>query len=521
MWRIYNAPHATHAGMTQPAVGAGAVLVRGLGGVGKSLLAQEDALRFGAAYPGGVFWLRGRGGEGIELSAEQREADRHGQLDALARTLLGPERAALLTDLGPNDVAAVLRTEIERGAACLWVVDYLPAGLATDEVRQWLVPKPAATLITERSATYGPLVDELALGVLTRAEGIELLTARRRPDSAEDRTAAEGLVDDLGGHVLALDVAGAALRFQSFRELHAALANPDADELELAAALQEELPTGHERSIATTLSRSIDRLGAAGADSLSLAAVLASAPIPDTLISAVLGESDGVGIDIARQSRVQAPDQAYALSLADPVEQGSWRVHRLVSRAVRARAPGDARRAELRGAAVQVLTRELANPPDASGKATVTPLVAHARELAARDETRDELTLLGRVASLDHASGGYGPAARLWEQQWRGRKRLLGDEHADSLEAANDFAMALYLQGQLGEARALQAWVHDTSARTLGREHFQTLTAANPQPVPRSRPKRLKEAKRRLEEELFAEVRANRAYEAYRGRAGG
>jgi hypothetical protein len=36
--------------------------------------------------------------------------------------------------------------------------------------------------------------------------------------------------------------------------------------------------------------------------------------------------------------------------------------------------------------------------------------------------------------------------------------------------------------------------------------------------VPRSRPKRLKEAKRRLEEELFSEVRANRAYEAYRAR---
>src|ERR671916_454313 len=42
--------------------------------------------------------------------------------------------------------------------------------------------------------------------------------------------------------------------------------------------------------------------------------------------------------------------------------------------------------------------------------------------------------------------------------------------------------------------------------------------AANPQPVPRSRPKRLREAKRRLEDELWSEVRANRAYEAYRAR---
>ena len=36
--------------------------------------------------------------------------------------------------------------------------------------------------------------------------------------------------------------------------------------------------------------------------------------------------------------------------------------------------------------------------------------------------------------------------------------------------------------------------------------------------MPRSRPKRLREAKRRLDEELWTEVRANRAYEAYRAR---
>jgi transposase len=40
--------------------------------------------------------------------------------------------------------------------------------------------------------------------------------------------------------------------------------------------------------------------------------------------------------------------------------------------------------------------------------------------------------------------------------------------------------------------------------------------AQDPQPVPRARAKRVKEAKRRLEEELWTEVRANDAYEHYR-----
>jgi transposase len=42
--------------------------------------------------------------------------------------------------------------------------------------------------------------------------------------------------------------------------------------------------------------------------------------------------------------------------------------------------------------------------------------------------------------------------------------------------------------------------------------------AAKPQPVPRKRGKRLKQAKRRLDEELWTEVRANEQYEAYRAR---
>ena len=37
--------------------------IRGLGGAGKSLLAEEYALRFSAAYPGGVFWLSAFGGD--------------------------------------------------------------------------------------------------------------------------------------------------------------------------------------------------------------------------------------------------------------------------------------------------------------------------------------------------------------------------------------------------------------------------------------------------------------------------
>jgi hypothetical protein len=73
--KLASALQASGFGMITGAVSAVAQL-RGLGGVGKSLLAEEYALRFGGAYPGGVFWLRGLGeGEG-GLDAGKREAER-------------------------------------------------------------------------------------------------------------------------------------------------------------------------------------------------------------------------------------------------------------------------------------------------------------------------------------------------------------------------------------------------------------------------------------------------------------
>src|SRR3954468_421618 len=77
---------------------------------------------------------------------------------------------------------------------------------------------------------------------------------------------------------------------------------------------------------------------------------------------------------------------------------------------------------------------------------------------------------------------------------------LYGDRRGDELPP--EFSTSAGRRGWLREAK----------------QRLEAERSANPQPVPRSRPKRLKEAKRRLDEELWTEVRANQAYEAYRAR---
>src|SRR5829696_8120603 len=89
-------------------------------------------------------------------------------------------------------------------------------------------------------------------------------------------------------------------------------------------------------------------------------------------------------------------------------------------------------------------------------------------------------------------------------------------EEAKAVDAAEDElygqARGDELPPEFATAQGRRGWLREAKQR------LEAERAADPQPVPRSRPKRLKEAKRRLEEELFSEVRANRAYEVYRAR---
>ena len=90
-------------------------------------------------------------------------------------------------------------------------------------------------------------------------------------------------------------------------------------------------------------------------------------------------------------------------------------------------------------------------------------------------------------------------------------------EEAKAIDAAEDElygdARGDELPEELATAQGRRGWLREAKRR-LEAERDRA-----PQPVPRSRPKRVKEAKRRLEEELWTEVRANEAYEPYRARA--
>jgi len=93
-------------------------------------------------------------------------------------------------------------------------------------------------------------------------------------------------------------------------------------------------------------------------------------------------------------------------------------------------------------------------------------------------------------------------------------KEILAE--ADAIDAQEDEQFGdrrgdeLPLELQTGRGR--QEWLR------AGRKRLEAQRDANAKSIPASRPERLKESKRRLQEELWAEMRANEEYLAYRAR---
>jgi hypothetical protein len=281
LWRIHSALHASENAIISGVASGAIAQLSGMGGIGKSLLAEEYALRFGAAYPGGVFWVR----------ASDQDKDTPGTISAVQDAAWDEQIRAFALRLGvaveglkPDEIEARFVRKLEdRGLPYLWVVDDVPAGLSADGLRRWWAPQRfGKTLLTTRSREYDAMGKSLPLRELSPEESYRLLTFRRTPKDAEEKAAAQEIAQDLGHHPLALDVASAALKgdegLRSFAEFRTSLQDPRQDELKFAAELKGELPNGHEKSIAATLLRSIRRLEAEGLDLLRLASVLTPRP---------------------------------------------------------------------------------------------------------------------------------------------------------------------------------------------------------------------------------------------------
>ncbi|MBC7945722.1 MAG: TIR domain-containing protein [Burkholderiales bacterium] len=293
------------------------VQLTGLGGIGKSLLATEYAKRFGAAYPGGIHWLRAYGFDSDKpMDAEARERERQGQIEHLALRHGLPVR-----DKDFREIERDLGRKLGGGEAYLWIVDDLPVSLDQEQgFIGWSAPSSnGRTLITTRSQEYAGLGVTVEVDVLEPAPALTLLTQERKPQTEQEWRDAEGLTEDLGRHALALDVAGhLLLRTKSFAALRDKVIRNDSDPLgDLVGDLIGQLPGGHEKSIVTTLLSSVRLLGQEGLNALRLSCELhGPTPIPRRLAKVAFGSAFALSEQDAERYVTRAVNQLEIHSLA-------------------------------------------------------------------------------------------------------------------------------------------------------------------------------------------------------------
>jgi tetratricopeptide (TPR) repeat protein len=452
LWNLHALLHRDKLTVITGRTGPSTAQVRGLGGIGKTLLAVEYVARFGAGFPGGIFWI-----------------------DTANRT---PESARIDAALAlgvPADKPEQLRAALRGCGSYLWVADNLPSGLSQAEVEAWCAPTAnGRTLVTTRSKTWGAMGGTLDLDVLEPDEALELLT-RRRPTTTEVAAAKE-LCKRVGYHPLTVDVLGALIGLHSSETPYAAwraqLDHPSEDALRLGERLAEELPTGSARYVGTVLRASLEGLAPEALDLLLLSVSLAEAPIPAALAVAVwtrLAAGDGAAAELRWTIGV---DAGVSRSLLDrkQAEAPQYAVHPVVRRVLRYE--GDAGRVEvLREAALAAVLEQLDGVDDVRNHRWIAPLVPHAKTLGRPLATQAEQRMEGVVAHFHYVRGDYPEARRLFERAVEAMTRLLGREHPDTLATLQNLAVTLQAQGDLLGARRLYERALEALTRLLGAEH--------------------------------------------------
>ncbi len=419
-----------------------ALVVHGMGGVGKTRLTVEYAHAHAGAYAA-RFFVRGSSPGSL-----------HGALADLAGLSFLNLEEQDEPDVNVR-VEAVLRW-LEAQPGYLVVIDNVDSGDARRAVIE-LLPRfrRGHVLVTSRLHTWPGEIARMQLDVLPEDDGAALLLRYRASPKApadSDLSDARALVRDLGGLPLAIEQAAAFLDVSAYTiaEYHR-LWQRNAERVR-----QQHDPRrmSYPASVATTWLTSFEKLDANARSLLALLSWLAPEPVPRSILDA-----PGLGGDLMRGGDPRdALGRLVEFSLAKVATSDRFSVHRLIQEVTREGQTSSPR--ELTSALGIVDDVFDCHPDDASNWPKLLPYAPHAIAAATfgadRNVAGPTARLLSMTAVLMHAQANYKAAKPLYRRALLvERKRGAAHEPASVASTLSGLAHLLAATNQARRAEPL------------------------------------------------------------------
>lgn len=419
--------------------------LHGLGGVGKSQLAQEYVYRQAGQYDI-VWWIPAERPTQISQALVELAQRLHLPVSSEAITAVPAVLEALRTG-NPYGKWLLVFDNAESPEA---VQDFFPSSPEGGPV--------GSIIITSRNPQWNTLARPLEVDVFERAESIQLLQ-RRNPDLSDGE--ADQLADVLGDLPLAVEQASA---------WRAETGMPAAEYLRLFEEKRAELmtvspPTHYEQTVATAWNVSLDHMASknpAALQLLQICAYFASEPIARSLFSGAPVEPIAPDLDRAltdplRLGRAIREINRYSLAKIDH-RNNSIQMHRLVQAVLVARMTEEQRERMRRGAHLLLAANAPRDPRDPEHWARFGDLYPHVVVSGAiESDSRNVRQMVIQVAQYLYFWGDHESAREFGQRTYERWEEKFGDADQQTLLLCRDLWYVLWRMGRYGEAAELSA----------------------------------------------------------------
>jgi tetratricopeptide (TPR) repeat protein len=430
--------------------------IAGMGGVGKTELALQYALKYQPTYPAGICWLSARG---VDVGT---------QIVQFGRSLL---------DLNPPEDVEL----VEQVTFCWRHWQSGEVLLVFDDVTDYAAIKPYLppsnaprfkVLITTR-LRLGASVNRLELEVLDEAAALALLEPLVGSDRIQlEQDCTQQLCTQLGYLPLGLELVGRYLARKPDLSLAVMLQRLQSKRLAALALCQTDDDMTARSGVAAAFELSWEVLSESAKPLGYLLSLFATAPIPWSLVEQCLADQDPETLEETRDSEL------LNLHLLQRTNPGTYRLHPLIRDFFQTKLAQSQHPDALKQRfcpAMATVARQVRERPTRQQILAIAPVIPHVAEVATLLQdwlSNDDLIApymgLGRFYK---GQGAYAQAEPWYDQCRLVSQTRLGADHPVVAISLDDLATLYQEQGRYNEAEPLFQRSLAISEQQLGADH--------------------------------------------------